>query len=94
MTGTGPFSANIIWLDSVGTTYHYRAKAVGDGDPVYGSDMVASLPPPSIGDHQNCQQHHHQLRPAQRQSELLWARQPASRCPSLGHQLRGLAYPN
>jgi phosphodiesterase/alkaline phosphatase D-like protein len=45
MTDNGTFSANVVGL-SVGTTYHYRAKAVGDGDPVYGSDMVFTTPPP------------------------------------------------
>jgi hypothetical protein len=45
MTGTGAFSANIILLTQ-GTTYHYRAKAVGHGAPVYGSDDVFTTPPP------------------------------------------------
>ncbi len=45
MTGGGAFGANIILLTQ-GTTYHYRAKAVGHGAPVYGEDMQFTTPPP------------------------------------------------
>jgi hypothetical protein len=45
MTGGGAFSANIILLTQ-GTTYHYRAKAVGHGAPIYGVDMQFTTPPP------------------------------------------------
>ena len=37
LTGTGPFSAGIVDLDP-GATYHFRAKAVGNGTG-YGDDM-------------------------------------------------------
>ena len=48
VTGTGAFSANISGL-TVSTTYYYRAKAVGDGDPVYGSGMnFTTGPSPSV----------------------------------------------
>ena len=48
VTGTGAFSANISGL-TVGTTYHYRTKADGDGDPVYGSDIVfVCTSPPTV----------------------------------------------
>ncbi len=39
MSGTGTFHADISSLDD-GTTYHFRAKADGDGDPVYGDDLT------------------------------------------------------
>ncbi|MDM7998905.1 MAG: hypothetical protein QUS33_02600 [Dehalococcoidia bacterium] len=45
---TGPFSAVLADIDS-GTTYYFRAKAVGDGDPVYGSEVsFTTLTPPSV----------------------------------------------
>jgi phosphodiesterase/alkaline phosphatase D-like protein len=45
---TGAFSADLIGL-TPGTTYYYRAKADGDGDPVYGVDaqFTTSATPPS-----------------------------------------------
>jgi hypothetical protein len=48
-TSLGAFTANVTGLTS-GTTYHFRAKAVGDGDPVYGGDMsfTTSTIPPSV----------------------------------------------
>ncbi|MDM7998892.1 MAG: carboxypeptidase regulatory-like domain-containing protein [Dehalococcoidia bacterium] len=48
MTGTGTFSANVTGLVA-GTTYYYRAKAVGDGTAL--GDQVsftASVTPPTV----------------------------------------------
>jgi hypothetical protein len=48
MTTTGTFYFDLSGLDP-GTTYYYRAKAVGDGDPVYGSGMnFTTGPSPSV----------------------------------------------
>ena len=49
LIGTGTFSASISGLDP-GTTYHFKAKAVGDGT-AYGDDMTfttSSPTPPSV----------------------------------------------
>lgn len=49
MTSIGSFSLGLIGLVP-GTTYYYRAKAAGDGDPVYGDEMSfltpTDAPPP------------------------------------------------
>ncbi len=47
-TATGPFTDNLSGL-SPGTTYHFRAKAVGDGT-TYGQDgnFTTSTTPPSV----------------------------------------------
>jgi phosphodiesterase/alkaline phosphatase D-like protein len=47
-TNTGTFSADLSGLDP-GTTYYFRAKAVGDGDPVYGEEksFTTSTTPPA-----------------------------------------------
>ena len=48
MTATGPFSFDLGSLNS-DTTYHFRAKAVGDGNIVYGADksfITPSVPVP------------------------------------------------
>jgi phosphodiesterase/alkaline phosphatase D-like protein len=49
MTASGHFSADLNGLDS-GTTYYFRTKADGDGDPVYGPEKsFATLTiPPSV----------------------------------------------
>ena len=39
MIGTSPFSTNISGL-TPGTTYHFMAKAIGDGPPALGLDMT------------------------------------------------------
>jgi hypothetical protein len=39
VSAIGTFSANLTGL-SANTTYHFRAKAVGDGSAVYGDDMT------------------------------------------------------
>jgi len=39
MTAMGAFTANLNGL-TANTTYHFRAKAVGDGSAVYGDDMI------------------------------------------------------
>lgn len=44
MTTTGLFSASLTGLNP-GSTYHFRAKAVGEGDPVYGSDETFDTDP-------------------------------------------------
>ena len=48
MTSTGAFSADLSGL-SPGTTYYFRAKALGDGDPVYGEEesFTTSTTPPA-----------------------------------------------
>ncbi|MEE8372138.1 MAG: CFI-box-CTERM domain-containing protein [Dehalococcoidia bacterium] len=48
LTGTGPFTANLIGLAS-GTSYHFRAKAVGDGT-VFGGDrtFTTGTTPPAV----------------------------------------------
>lgn len=48
-TSTGEFAAEISGLRP-DTTYHFRAKADGDGDPVYGADMTfkTGTAPPSV----------------------------------------------
>ena len=43
MTAPGPFPFILEGLDP-GTTYHYRAKGVGDGTG-YGPDKVFTTPP-------------------------------------------------
>jgi alpha-tubulin suppressor-like RCC1 family protein/phosphodiesterase/alkaline phosphatase D-like protein len=49
MAATGAFSDNLTGL-SANTTYHFRAKAVGDGDAVYGDDMIftTGTTPPAV----------------------------------------------
>ncbi len=49
MRSTGGFTAEVSELRP-GTTYHFRAKADGDGDPVYGADMTftTGTSPPSV----------------------------------------------
>jgi phosphodiesterase/alkaline phosphatase D-like protein len=49
MTSTGDFSADLMGLGS-GTTYYYRARANGDGDPVYGLEksFTTLTAPPSV----------------------------------------------
>ena len=42
-TSTGAFSADLTGL-TPGTTYYYRAKADGDGDPVYGEEKPFTTP--------------------------------------------------
>jgi hypothetical protein len=42
-TSSGSFSAPLIGL-TPNTTYHFRAKAVGDGTN-YGVDMIFTTPP-------------------------------------------------
>ncbi len=47
MTATGSFNAILTGNLSPRTTYHFRARADGDGDPVYGDDIMfttGSLP--------------------------------------------------
>ncbi len=48
-TSTGRYSVEITGL-SPGTTYHFRAKADGDGDPVYGADrqFTTGTAPPAV----------------------------------------------
>jgi phosphodiesterase/alkaline phosphatase D-like protein len=41
--GTGAFSADLTGL-TPGTTYYYRVKADGDGDPVYGEEKPFTTP--------------------------------------------------
>ena len=53
MTSTGAFYFDLSSLDP-GTTYYYRAKAVGHGYPVYGSDKCFTTHTPPVGDHQRC----------------------------------------
>ena len=91
MTSTGTFYFDLPGL-SPGTTYYYQAKAVGDGTS-YGVEMSFTTLTPPIGDHQRCQQHHHQLRPAQRRTDLSGHRQQCHSVLFLGHQSRG-PYPN
>ena len=48
-TSTGEFTAEISGLQA-DTTYHFRAKGDGDGEPVYGADMTfkTGTAPPSV----------------------------------------------
>ena len=48
-TSTGAFSADLSGL-TPGTTYYYRAKADGDGDPVYGAEksFTTLTAPPAV----------------------------------------------
>ncbi len=48
-TSTGRFTIEISGLDP-GVTYHFRASANGDGDPVFGADMTftTGTAPPSV----------------------------------------------
>jgi phosphodiesterase/alkaline phosphatase D-like protein len=48
-TSTGAFSADLTGL-TPGTTYYYRAKADGDGDPIYGAEktFTTSTTAPSV----------------------------------------------
>ncbi len=46
MTAAGAFSANPTGL-TASTTYHFRAKAAGDGSPVYGDDITLTTPGPA-----------------------------------------------
>ena len=46
MTAIGAFTANLTGL-TARTTYHFRAKAVGDGPAVYGDDMTFTTASPA-----------------------------------------------